>query len=58
MFSMTKSKELDEVQSEDGDVNKRYYGEDVKFDHTFFPISFLYLNLSSLKPNHWFKHYR
>ena len=31
MFSMTKSRELDEVQSEDGDVNKRHYGEDVKF---------------------------
>ena len=31
MFSMTKSRELGEVQSEDGDVNKRHYGEDVKF---------------------------
>ena len=31
MFSMTKSRVLDEVQSEDGDVNKRHYGEDVNF---------------------------
>ena len=31
MFSMTKSKVLNELQSEDGDVNKRHYGEDVKF---------------------------
>ena len=31
MFSMTKSRELDEVQSRDADVNKRNYGEDVKF---------------------------
>ena len=31
MFSMTKSRELDEVQSRDTDVNKRHYGEDVKF---------------------------
>ena len=31
MFSMTKSRELDEVQSEDVDVNKRHYGEDVNF---------------------------
>ena len=30
MFSITKSKVLDEVQSEDGDVNKRHYDEDVK----------------------------
>ena len=29
--SMTKSRELDEVQSEVGDVNKRHYGEGVKF---------------------------
>ena len=28
---MTKSRELDEVQSQDGDVNKRHYGEDVTF---------------------------
>ena len=28
---MTKSRELDEVQSRDADVNKRHYGEDVKF---------------------------
>ena len=31
MFSMTKSRELNEVQSKDGDANKRHYGEDVKF---------------------------
>ena len=31
MFSMTNSRELDEVQSEDGGVSKRHYGEDVKF---------------------------
>ena len=31
MFSMTISRELDEVQSEHGDVNKRHYGEDVTF---------------------------
>ena len=35
MFSMTKIKELDEVQSQDADVNKRHYGEDVKF----YPLS-------------------
>ena len=28
---MTKGRVLDEVQSQDGDVNKRHYGEDVKF---------------------------
>ena len=32
MFSMTKSRELDKVQSRD--VNKHHYGEDVKF-YTF-----------------------
>ena len=31
MFSMTKSRELDEEQRQDADVNKRHYGEDVKF---------------------------
>ena len=36
MFSMTKSSELDEVQSKDGDVNKRHYGEDVKFYQKYF----------------------
>ena len=30
MFSMTKSKELDEEQRQDTDVNRRHYGEDVK----------------------------
>ena len=33
MFSMTKSKELDEKQRQDADVNKRHYGEDVKSYH-------------------------
>ena len=28
---MTKSRELDEEQRQDADVNKRHYGEDVKF---------------------------
>ena len=28
---MTKSRELDEVQRQDADVNRRHYGEDVKF---------------------------
>ena len=31
MFSMTKSRELDEVQRRDADVSKPHYGEDVKF---------------------------
>ena len=31
MFSMTKSRELDELQRQDADVNRRHYGEDVKF---------------------------
>ena len=31
MFSMSKSRELDEEQGQDADVNKRHYGEDVKF---------------------------
>ena len=31
MFSMTKSRELEKVQSRHLDVNKRHYGEDVKF---------------------------
>ena len=31
MFSMTKSRELDEAQSQDADGNKRHFGEDVKF---------------------------
>ena len=31
MFSMTKSRELDEKQSRYVDVNKHHYGEDVKF---------------------------
>ena len=30
MFFMIKSRELDEVQSQDSDVNKRDYGEDLK----------------------------
>ena len=29
MFSMTKSRELDEEQRQDADVSKRHYGEDV-----------------------------
>ena len=33
MFSITKNKELDEEQRRDTDVNKRHYGEDVKFYH-------------------------
>ena len=36
MSSMTKSRVLDDVQSEDGDVNKRHYGEDVKFYHLLY----------------------
>ena len=36
MFSMTKSRELDEMQSQDADVNKCHYGEDV----TFYPNKF------------------
>ena len=28
---MTKSRELDEVQTQDADVNRRHYGGDVKF---------------------------
>ena len=35
MFSMTKSRELDEVQSQDANVNKRHYGENVKFYPNF-----------------------
>ena len=31
MFTMTKSRELDEEVRQDADVNKRHYGEDVKF---------------------------
>ena len=31
MFSKTKSKELAEMQRQDADVNRRHYGEDVKF---------------------------
>ena len=31
MFSMTKSSELDKGQSRYVDVNKRHYGENVKF---------------------------
>ena len=31
MFSKTKSRGLDEEQRQNTDVNKRHYGEDVKF---------------------------
>ena len=31
MFSMTKNRELDKVQRQDADVNRRHYGENVKF---------------------------
>ena len=31
MFPVTKSRDLDEVQSQDADLKKRHYGEDVKF---------------------------
>ena len=31
LCSMTKTRELDEVQRQDADVNRRHYGEDVKF---------------------------
>ena len=31
MFSMTKSRELDEEQRQEAGVNKRHYGEDLKF---------------------------
>ena len=31
MFSLTKSRELDEVQSRVVDENKRHYGKDVNF---------------------------
>ena len=30
MFSMTKNRELDEMQKQDANVNRRHYGEDVK----------------------------
>ena len=36
MFSITKSTVLDEVQSEDGDVNKRHY--EVKFYRNDLPL--------------------
>ena len=35
MFSMIKSRELDEVQSQDADVNKRHY-DDVEIYSNFF----------------------
>ena len=35
MFSMTKTRELDEMQSQDADVNKCHYGEDIKFYSLF-----------------------
>ena len=46
MLSMTESSELDEIQSEEVDVSKRHFSEDVKF----YPISLghqisLYLHL-------------
>ena len=31
MFSITKSRELDKMQTQDADVNRRHYGEYVKF---------------------------
>ena len=43
MFSMTINKELDEVQRQDADVNRRYYGEDVKFYRFAIHSSFLYI---------------
>ena len=33
MFSMIKSRELDEVQAPVYCINRRHYGEDVKFYH-------------------------
>ena len=38
MFSVTKSKELDEEQRQDTDVNKRNYGEDLKFYRLFIVV--------------------
>ena len=37
MFSMTKSRELDEKQRQDADLNRHHYGEDVKFLSYFAP---------------------
>ena len=53
MFSMTKSRELDEVLRQDAEVNKRYYGGDVKLYpmiyivlHTIvFSISFFHIRI-------------
>ena len=36
MFSMTKNRELDEVQRQDADVNRRHYDEDLKFYPFFY----------------------
>ena len=36
MFSMTKSRELDEEQRQDADVNKRHYSEDVKIHRWYY----------------------
>ena len=33
LFSMINSRELDEMQTQDADINRRHHGEDVKFYH-------------------------
>ena len=46
MFSMTKNRELDKIQSQNVDVNKRHYGEDVKF----YPFLFFFSLENKYKP--------
>ena len=52
MFSMTKSRELEEVHFRGVNVNKRHYGRNVKFYHSFLQHTeytfFLYFSSSIL----------
>ena len=61
MFSMTKSRELDKVQAQDVDVNRRHYYEDVKFypilvtyrPIVVFPIGYMYHIERCLLSTYW-----
>ena len=45
---MTKSRELDEEQKQDADVNKRHYSEDVKLYQSLFNRTKPYLTKSNI----------
>ena len=46
---MTKTRELDEVQTQDTNVNRRHYGKDVKFYRLYIYVGCSRLRMSRLE---------